>query len=164
MSFLEGGYPLGAGYMMGGERFKKGTHLKGALKRKVVAQLQEGKRKAAKRRATKHKTMSRMPKDMVNYKSLPAWRSLMAELRRKHPEKSLEARQRLAKKHLTGGSFWSDFAHGFKKGFEGTLGVASKVLPLLGLGDEDMEGGRMHHRRRPVHHRRKTMTRGQYAY
>lgn len=30
-----------------------------------------------------------------------------------------------------GSGFWSDFADGFKKGFTGTLDVASKVLPFL---------------------------------
>ena len=33
-----------------------------------------------------------------------------------------------------GGSFWSDFADGFKKGFTTTLDIGSKILPLVGLG------------------------------
>jgi hypothetical protein len=41
-----------------------------------------------------------------------------------------------------GGSFFSDFVDGFKKGFTTTLDIGSKVLPLIGLGGEmpcDME-------------------------
>jgi hypothetical protein len=41
-----------------------------------------------------------------------------------------------------GGSFFSDFIDGFKKGFTTTLDIGSKVLPLIGLGGEmpcDME-------------------------
>jgi hypothetical protein len=47
---------------------------------------------------------------------------------------------------LEGGSFWSDFADGFKKGFTTTLDIGSKLLPLVGLGHQakgtfgDMEG------------------------
>lgn len=33
---------------------------------------------------------------------------------------------------LYGAGFWSDFGHGFKKGFTGALGVASSVAPLFG--------------------------------
>lgn len=36
---------------------------------------------------------------------------------------------------MSGGDFWSDFADGFKQGFMGTLNVASKILPFVGLGE-----------------------------
>ena len=35
---------------------------------------------------------------------------------------------------MEGGSFLSDFADGFKKGFTTTLDIGSKILPLIGLG------------------------------
>jgi hypothetical protein len=42
---------------------------------------------------------------------------------------------------IEGGSFWSDFADGFQKGFSTTLDIGSKLLPLVGLGaDGEMEG------------------------
>jgi hypothetical protein len=36
--------------------------------------------------------------------------------------------------NMEGGSFLSDFADGFKKGFTTTLDIGSKILPLIGLG------------------------------
>jgi len=45
---------------------------------------------------------------------------------------------------MSGGDFWSDFGDGFVKGFTGTLNVASKLLPFIGLGEQEgcgMSGG-----------------------
>jgi hypothetical protein len=36
--------------------------------------------------------------------------------------------------HLEGGSFLSEFADGFRRGFSTTLDIGSKILPLIGLG------------------------------
>ena len=43
---------------------------------------------------------------------------------------------------IEGGSFWSDFADGFKKGFSTTLDIGSKILPLVGLGKKKRGGAR----------------------
>jgi len=52
------------------------------------------------------------------------------------------------KRKVKGGSFISDFADGFKKGFTGVMDVAKPFLPLLmGLGHEKMK---MRKGRRPV--------------
>jgi hypothetical protein len=38
--------------------------------------------------------------------------------------------------HMEGEGFWSDFARGFETGLTKTLEIGSKVLPLIGLGEE----------------------------
>lgn len=39
---------------------------------------------------------------------------------------------RMGYQGLTGGSFWSDFANGFKRGFSGVMNLAGKILPGVG--------------------------------
>jgi hypothetical protein len=87
-------------------------------------------------------TVPKAEKKMLFLKAL-ADAKLHQELGRQLRGKGMSGGALLKGLGLSGGDFWSDFADGFKKGFTGTLDLASKAvpfLPLLGLGES---GGAM---------------------